>query len=228
MEEKNYDYIKRIKEKFLVTDASLFRFGSVEDGGYFLRPETLKKSKVLFSGGISSNVEFEFDIFRFNKNIKILMLDPTVSRRKLLFKGFARLFFSKPDKIRYLFNALIFTYLIKSSRCIHKKLFLDINHNILSLVKTTFNIDSEILLKLDIEGSEYDFLDEITKNLDSYSAMVFEFHNMHLKHPAVEDFISKCSTHFNLVYFAENPSGGYDPFKRPKNVEISLERRMDI
>lgn len=228
MEEKGYDYFKNIKEKFLVSDATIFRFGSIGDGGYYLRPETIKNSKVLFSGGVSSNVEFEYDIFRFNKDIKILMLDPTVSSGKLLFKGFARLLFPKPDKIRYLFNVFIFTYLKRNSRCIHKKIFLNKDHSILKLLRDAFKIDSKILLKLDIEGSEFDFLDEILKHKESFTAMVFEFHDMDKKHDLVEDFIEKCQSHFQLVYITENPSGGYDEYNRPKNIEISLESRKTI
>jgi len=224
MEEKDSNYIKKIKDS-LVSDSTIFRFGSIGDGGYYLRPETIKNSRVLFSGGISSNLEFEYDIFRFNKEIKILMLDPTVSSRKLLLKGIARFFFPKPEKIRYLINALLFTYLNNNSRCIHKKIFLNKEHSIIELVKSNFDEESGILLKLDIEGSEYDFLEEILQNLDAFSAMVFEFHNMNQKHNLVEDFILKCQSQFNLVYITENPSGGYDAFKRPKNIEISLERR---
>jgi hypothetical protein len=227
MAEKVPNYIKKIKDS-LVTDSTIFRFGSIGDGGYYLRPNTLKNSKVLFSGGISSNLEFEHDIFRFNKEIKILMLDPTVSKAKLLFKGVVRFFFPKPEKIRYLINALLFSYLSSSSRCVHKKIFLNKDYSILNLIKSTFDVDSGILLKLDIEGSEYDFLDEITENLNSFSAMVFEFHDMNEKHHLVEDFILKCQSHFNLVYLAENPSGGYDAYKRPKNIEITLERRKNL
>ncbi|MEZ4858020.1 MAG: hypothetical protein R2781_04355 [Flavobacteriaceae bacterium] len=228
MENKNDNYFNSIKEHFLVPDAAIFRFGSIGDGGYYLHPETIKKSKVLFSGGISSNVEFEYDIFRFNETIKILMIDPTVSSRKLLFKGIARLFLSKPNKIRYLFNALIFMYLKNSSRCIHKKLFMNKDHTVFQLLKETFHIESGILLKLDIEGSEYDFLEEIVQHLEAFSAMVFEFHDMDQNHPLVEAFISKCQSHFTLVSITENPSGGYDALKRPKNIEISLERKRNF
>lgn len=224
MEKNAHDYFEKLKTDYLVPDDTVFRFGSIGDGGYYLRPSTVKNSKVLFSGGISSNLEFEYDLFRFNENIKILMIDPTVSGSKLLLKGIARLFFSKPDKIRYLFNALMFNYLKRSSRCVHLKLWLNKEQSIISLLKTQFKIEEKVLLKLDIEGSEYDFLEEITMNLASFSAMVFEFHDMDLKHQQVYDFLNKCSSQFKMVHLSVNPSGGYDLYGRPKNIEISLER----
>jgi hypothetical protein len=224
MKQSDFDYFEKLKTEYLIEDESLFRFGSIGDGGYFLRPNTILKSDVLFSGGISSNLEFEYDLFRFNKDIKIMMIDPTVSGSKLIFKGIARLFFRKPDKIRYLFNSLIFNYLKSSSRCIHHKLWLNKEQSIISLITESFKTDRGVLLKMDIEGSEYDFLEEIQSNLDSFNAMVFEFHDMDEKHQLVSDFISNCSSKFQLVYLCKNPSGGYDANKRPKNIEITLER----
>ncbi|TBN03604.1 hypothetical protein EYD45_08790 [Hyunsoonleella flava] len=219
------NYYKNIKDKFLVEDNALFRFGSIDDGGYYLNPKTIKASDILFSGGISYNVEFEYDIFRFNKEIDIVMVDPTVSGIKLISKGLARLFFKKLDKTRYLFNTLIFNYLIKQKRCSHLKLWLKKPERIFKLIEPKINRDSKVLLKLDIEGGEYDFLDEIIENLNRFSALVFEFHDMHLHHEKVYNFIERCSTLFNLVFIEENPSGGYASNGEPKCVEMTLERQ---
>lgn len=215
------NYYNIIKHEFLVEDQSIFRFGSIGDGGYYLRTETITKSQILFSGGISSNLEFEYDMFRFNKNMEIVMVDPTVSGLKLMFKGLARLFFKKPDKIRYLFNALIFNYLVRQKRCSHLKLWLKKPERIFKLIGNK----DKILLKLDIEGGEYDFLNEITENLNRFSGLVLEFHDVHLHHQIVYGFIKKCNTHFNLVFIGENPSGGYNTHKQPKCIEITLERK---
>lgn len=219
------EYFNKIQTDFLIDDESLFRFGSIGDGGYFLRPNTLKKSYLLFSGGISSNLEFEYDAFRFNKDLKIIMIDPTVSGLKLITKGLVRLFFKKPDKIRYLFNALFFNFLIRKKRCKHLKKWLRSPERLFDIAKDTFQIQNNILIKLDIEGSEYDFLGEITAKLNQVSAMVFEFHDMHINHEKVYEFIKVCSTQFQLVHLGINPSGGFDGKNRPKCIEISLERK---
>lgn len=221
------NYYKNIKAKFLIEDKSLFRFGSINDGGYYLRPETIKSSDILFSGGISFNVEFEYDIFRFNNTIEIVMVDPTVSGKKLIFKGLARLFFKKPDKIRYLFNNLMFNYLIMQKRCSHLKLWLKKPEQIFKLIEPKINAESKVLLKLDIEGGEYDFLDEIIENMSRFTAMVFEFHDMHVHHQKVYNFIENCSTLFSLVFIGENPSGGYASNGEPKCVEVTLEQKYD-
>lgn len=222
MEAKTYYDI--LVNDFLKPDNELLKFGSIGDGGYYLRPETIKNCNLLLSGGISSNLEFEFDVFRFNTSTKLLMIDPTVSKFKLLSKGLARLFFKKPNKIRYLYNTLIFMDLLKSERCKHLKLWLEAPIQLLKLTKSNFDIEDGILLKLDIEGSEYDFLVEIISHLDKFSAMVFEFHDLHKKHDLVYEFIKKCSTTFNLVHIAINPSGGFEGENNPKCIEVSLEK----
>lgn len=219
------DYYNKIKEDFLIKDESIFRFGSIGDGGYYLRPRTVTNSNLLFSGGISSNLEFEYDLFRFNDALQIIMVDPTVSGFKLILKGLARLFINKPDKIRYLFNALMFNFLINQSRCQHLKLWLNKPKQILELGKDRLKPDDTILLKFDIEGGEYDFLDEITSNLNRFSALVFEFHDLHKHHEKVYNFIKSCQSQFDLVYLGINASGGFDGNNRPKCIEVTLERK---
>ncbi|WP_055448717.1 FkbM family methyltransferase [Lacinutrix mariniflava] len=223
MKNNTVDYYQKLKNDFLVEDQDLFRFGSIEDGGYFLKPKTLKNAEVLFSGGISSNLEFEYDAFRFNPNIKIVMVDPTISGSKLLIKGFARLFFKKRDKIRYIFNALLFNYLVRTERCTHLKLWLNKEQSIFSLLKTNFKIEKNILLKLDIEGGEYDLIDEIVNNQKAFKAMVFEFHDLDEKHELVLNFLKDCSSNFKMVHLNINPAGGFLN-GQPKCIEISLER----
>jgi hypothetical protein len=217
------DYYNKIKIAFLREDTTVFRFGSIDDGGYYLKPSTLQTAEVLFSGGISSNLEFEYDAFRFNPNLKILMVDPTISGSKLMLKGFARLFFKKRDKIRYIINALLFNYLVRTTRCKHLTLWLQKEQSILTLLKSHFNIEKNILLKLDIEGSEYDFLEEIISNKAAFKAMVFEFHDLDKNHKLVYNFIKQCNTTFKMVHLSINPAGGFVN-GQPKCIEISLEK----
>ncbi|WP_397362229.1 FkbM family methyltransferase [Olleya sp. R77988] len=227
MKDATDNYYQKIKDDFLIEDQSLLRYGSIEDGGYFLKPETIANSSLLFSGGISSNLEFEYDLFRFNDTLQIIMVDPTVSGPKLILKGLARFFFKKPDKIRYLFNALIFNFLIRQARCKHLKLWLNKPQKILELAKDRLKPNDTILLKFDIEGGEYDFLDEITSNLNRFSALVFEFHDLHKHNKTVHEFINSCQSQFDLVYLGINPSGGFDGENRPKCIEITLERKVN-
>lgn len=218
------NYYKHIKDNYLVNKTNLQRYGSIGDGGYFLSPSSIVNSDLLFSGGISSNVEFEFDYFRFNPTGSILMIDPTISRTKLLFKGIMRLFFKRSRKISYLYNTLIFWDLIYQERCKHLPIWLKKPKSILKLAKSNFGIDNNVLLKLDIEGSEYDFLEEIINHQKIFSAMVFEFHDLDKRSNLLLNFISKIKANFDLVNIEINPSGGFVN-KLPKCIEVTFERK---
>ncbi|WP_154662144.1 FkbM family methyltransferase [Siansivirga zeaxanthinifaciens] len=222
MIKNNYQYIEK---HFLDKSKALFRFGSIGDGGYYLSPNILLESDLLFSGGISSNLEFEFDFYRFNTTASILMIDPTVSKWRLLIKGIFRLFLNKKRKLPYLYNVFIFWDITSKKRCKHLPLFLDASVSILDLIKKHLGTKNAILLKLDIEGSEYDFLEEILLNLDIFSAIIFEFHDFHVNCYKVIDFLERSSNKFSLVFLGINPSGGYDGFEKPKCIELTLERK---
>ncbi|WP_027880034.1 FkbM family methyltransferase [Mesoflavibacter zeaxanthinifaciens] len=220
----HYDYYNIIKEQYFKSKLGLMRFGSIGDGGYYLSPSSIIESDMLFSGGISSNVEFEFDFYRLNPNASLLMVDPTVSKWKLLLKGITRLFLNNKRKLSYLYNTLIFLDLTNKKRCKHLSKWLKTPEQIFSIIQTYFGDKKAVVLKLDIEGSEYDFLEELLAHQSQIRAMVFEFHDLDVKHHLLLDFIKKISNNFNLVYMEVNPSGGFVN-SLPKCIELSFERK---
>ena len=222
------NYLDTIQKEFLVTKATAFRFGSIDDGGYFISPKNVFEADILLSGGISSNTEFEYDMFRYNKNLQIVMVDPTVSKMKLLTKSVIRIFFGKKEKLRYCVNTLVFIMMLRSGRVWHIKKWLSSKTGIFDCInekKLNFE-NKKILLKLDIEGSEYDLLEEIVNHIHFFNCMIFEFHNLDERHPEFYDFLKKCSIHFDIIYLEVNPSGGFSKSGQPKVVELSLERRI--
>lgn len=64
--------------------------------------------------------------------------------------------------------------------------------------------------------------------MNLFNAMIFEFHDLDKKHQLLYDFIAKCDPYFDLINLEINPSGGFDKSNRPKNVEISLERKRQV
>lgn len=221
------NYLEIIQNKYLQKKDSSFRFGSIEDGGYLITPKYLLEADFLFSGGISSNVEFEYDVFRYNKTIQIIGIDPTVSKSKLLLKALVRPFFGKSNKLRYLINVLNFIDLQYTGRFTHIAKWLNKDFGIFDAFKS-LNLSIEkkkILLKLDIEGSEYDLLNEIVVNKECFTCMVFEFHDLDKKSDLLLDFLSNLESDFSLTSIEINPSGGFFSSNLPKNIEITLERK---
>lgn len=223
------NYYQKLETAYLRENPDNFRFGSILDGGYFLDPKIIGKIDVMVSGGVSSNVEFENDLFRFNKELKIVMIDPTVSKLKLLSKAVLRIFFLKKKKLRYLSNTLLFIQMLRSGRVWHIKEWMSSKFGIFDSLKAAgiSNPNPTILLKLDIEGAEYDLLDEITENLNAFECMVFEFHELDKKQEEFLAFIESCSAQFDLTHLEINPSGGFFGDRVPKNIELTLQRRND-
>ena len=222
------NYFEVISSEFLVKNDAAFRFGSINDGGYYVNPKKVLEADILFSGGISSNVEFEYDIFQFNKDIKLIMVDPTVSQIGLLSKALLRIFFFKNEKLRYLINTLTFVLMLQSGRGWHIKKWLSSKTGILQCMheKNVSFENKKSLLKLDIEGGEYDMLDEIIENIHLFNCMVFEFHDLDVKHTLLYDFLKKCSTHFDMIHLEVNHCGGFSKYGQPKLLEFTLERKI--
>ena len=220
------NYIEIIKSKLIVNKDNI-RLGSIGDGGYEINPKKIIEADILFSGGISSNVEFEYDVFRMNKDIKIVMVDPTVSGVKLLGKGIGRFFFNKKDKLRYLINAFTFIYLSRSNRVYHKSIWINSKNNIFSILKNTIDVNENdnILLKLDIEGSEYDILEEVLLKLGLFNTLIFEFHDLNIKNKKLIKFIEDCESQFSITSLNVNKSGGFYN-ELPKVIELTFERKL--
>ena len=82
------------------TKIPLITLGGIGDGSYKLYYPVLLQTNLLISGGISSNCEFEFDVHRQVPSAELIMIDASVSRIKLLAKGFARIVAGKKNQPR--------------------------------------------------------------------------------------------------------------------------------
>ena len=139
----------------LKTNINLIRIGSKIDGGYLL-PNDFKEIKFCFSPGVSNNSDFEFNLFE-KFGIKSFLADYSVD--------------GPP---------------IKSDAFFFKKIFInsysdDLNITLENWMKSV-DIDSndDLILQMDIEGSEYDVLIETDiEILKKFRIMAIEFHNFH-------------------------------------------------
>ena len=167
--------LPRIFEPFYCS--GLIRIGKDHDGGYLVNKEDISKSKSLLSFGINDDWSFEEQFLGIN-NCPLYGYDNSVNDDML--KG-------------------------KNLQEAHQKFFQGTKHHIsknvgkyntineISFKDTLENKGSDIFLKCDIEGSEYDILDDIISNTKLFSAIVMEFHeiNNFAKFNELTHFISK-------------------------------------
>ena len=127
----------------------LIRLGPKGDGGYLV-PDILSEIEECYSAGVGTIHGFEEDLFK--KNIKIYMADNTVNKPNILGGDFS---FVKKNLATF-----------------------DDNDHI-TIDNWMKNSNSEnLLLQMDIEGSEYEIINSITEtNLKRFKIMVIEFHH---------------------------------------------------
>jgi hypothetical protein len=175
--------LPKILEPFYCAD--LIRLGKDNDGGYLVNKEDIIKSTKLISFGIGNDTSFEEDFIKLN-DCQIDAYDGTIETQLE--------FFNSPNKKLH-FNNIG-----------HKPGYKKISD---LLTKT----DKNVFIKCDIEGGEYEILNELIIHSNKLSGMVIEFHDIY-EYPLfnlLSNFIAKTClklihTHMNNWFYIENPN----------------------
>ena len=187
---------------------SLERFGDRHDGGYLLSPEFLSFSDLVISCGVGANDSFETAVLPFVREIH--MVDNTVDY--------------EPTSSKVVFHKkkLVGQILDSSSEISLPELMLDLNHT--------------YIVKLDIEGSEWDILENLgIEYFAAITQMVIEFHGIldfakSGKLDKVNRIFQRINQYFLVTNFHPNNCGRFEIFLNvpiPDVVEISyLNRKL--
>lgn len=184
----------------------LVRIGRDYDGGYLISQSDIEKTDFLIGLGINDDWSFESDFVKIN-NVDVKAYDGSVN-----FKFWIKKVIIETIKNPFSFYAL--KKLISYNRFFnghrkHIKKFVGLNSDsdlhctLNSIFKETKK--DNIFLKIDVEGAEYRFLNEIIINENRLSGLAIEFHDcdMHLKE--IECFIKDFG--LNLVHIHANNCG---------------------
>jgi hypothetical protein len=195
--------------------SNIVRLGKDYDGGYLVNYEDVLKSTRLISFGIGNDVSFEEDFVKIN-DCRVDAYDGTIDH--------CAEFFSSPNKNLYIAN---------------------IGHSSgnkrLSEILT--EEDRNVFLKCDIDGAEYEILDELIEHSHKFSGIAIEFHQVYeyTLFNLLSNFIAKTNlklihTHLNNNSYIEIPNG-YIPdcvelsFTSSNNISlssISLPHKLDM
>jgi len=161
----------------------LLRVGTNADGGYICSNTAIKKAKYLISCGLGNEFSFENSLLK-NKSITINIYDHTISifsHLRLILKYFRR-FITFRVKYSVLIENLVNFYkyllLINQNNVHHfsKKVSNKRDSNAITL-KDILNLKSKnVILKIDIEGSEFKILNQLLKYKENFSMHIIEFH----------------------------------------------------
>ena len=207
--DKKYNFLKAIKT------SNLERLGRKLDGGYVIDLEIIKRCNTLITFGLGPDWSFELDYIKTNKEVKIYLYDYSVSSYpyiKDVFKYFRRFvtfrttFEALSTRVKYLYNYKKFMN-SKNVIFFKEKIAFPMKKKIDTDIEKVFSrIDNkeDVILKSDIEGSEYEIIDEILKYSQRIKMLIFEFHWIDKKEEIFFNSMKKLKEYFEIIHIHGN------------------------
>tara|TARA_A100001011_G_scaffold394841_1_gene488205 strand:+ start:2540 stop:3337 length:798 start_codon:yes stop_codon:yes gene_type:complete len=206
--DKKFNLLKPIKK------SNLLRLGRNSDGGYVVNLDAIKKCNILISFGMGSDWSFELDYIKKNNNGSIHIYDYTVSASpyiKEIIKYFRRFitfrstYIALIERLNNFYNYKKFLslrnvnfYKEKITDKITNKIDSDINKVFQRIKK------EEVILKCDIEGSEYKIIDHILEHNEQIQMLIVEFHWIDKNEEEFLEAIKKLKNYFQIVHIHGN------------------------
>tara|TARA_B100000963_G_scaffold361394_1_gene396518 strand:+ start:278 stop:1060 length:783 start_codon:yes stop_codon:yes gene_type:complete len=208
--------------------SNLIRLGRKSDGGYVIDKRVINKTNLIITCGLEAEWSFENQFQKYNKNSKILAFDHTVDKKFWLnrfSRDFISLIFLKRVNLNQIlelfkFVEYLFFFRGKNKHFLKKIVSKKTNNNNQITITDAIGNNTNIVLKIDIEGDEYKILKEINKNFDKLNLVIIEFHNLQKNLKKVKNFISQ--TKLKNIHINANNYGMVDEFGIPQVIEMTL------
>ena len=205
----------------------LIRVGSQNDGGYLIEKNSIFKSDYLLSFGVSTDWNFEREFININ-NIGFKAYDGSINKEFWInWKKRAIL-----KSLKLSFKELFNYYIIKKS---FYKFFNENNFessyignkiNNLPLNKIINNLKfKKIFIKIDIEGNEYEILNDLIKFQSNIIGIAIEFHKCDQMLNKIINFKERIN--LELVHIHANNYDGVSMDGIPETLEITFSRSPD-
>lgn len=209
----------KIDKKYInlrpVKNNNLIRLGAKEDGGYVVDKKIVEKCKTLISFGLGPDWSFELDYKKINSSAEIFMYDYTASSlpyiKQILkylkrFCTFRANYSAVKSRVSYFFSYLSF---IKAKHVIFFKEkitypAIDLDETDIEKVFSRIHRDEKVMLKCDIEGSEFDIINQIVSYANRIDMMVFEFHWLDRNEKRFSSAINQIQTNFDIIHIHGN------------------------
>ena len=194
--------LKTLLSPIILKHNLLKRYGSTFDGGYVIPKIAIEKSHFLISGGIETNNDFEIELAKLG--MVGVQIDNSIDSAPKVHKNLT---------------------FIRAT--LGKKSEFDLEKTI-----SKYPIGKKGILKLDIEGAEYETLKNIN-DLGRFNAIIIEFHNMYRITDegfwkGYKKLLKRLNRNFNVVYMNANNCCGFTiigGIPIPNVVEITFIRK---
>lgn len=185
------------------------RLGPLEDGGYVVNSTILDKSTALFTYGVGHDIRFEEDYIRLYKN-PVYLYDHTIGQPNGWYIGEGMHFFA--EGLGYKESCKDFTS----------------HYNEL-------NLKDSVVLKIDIEGGEYDYFEEVSlpQISKATTGILLEVHwlSEEVYRKKFESILDKILEYYTITHVHGNSWGvlvDYEGIKFPETIELTLVNNKHI
>ena len=208
-----------------INTSGMVLIGPKCDGGYVVTEAAAKAANLLVSMGVNDDWRFEED-FRKRTGASVVAYDGTVNwwfwTRHAL-RSIQRTDFRRLG--RYASYRRFFT----GEKVQHRKQMIGDGRNGTVSVSDILREfpDQQIFLKMDIEGSEYEVLDQIVAEQDRFAGIAMEWHEISRRRNDVTKFIAAMTT-FSVVALHVNNWGGTDRNGDPQCLEMTLTQKRFV
>lgn len=189
--------------------ADLIRLGTDHDGGYLVSSGDVRDADFLLSMGINDDWSFESDFIGIN-DVPLMAIDGSISKQVFWKKIVSSCFRARSvAAVRHWIRTLkMYSHFFRGNRT-HLRKFVGNgpDSSWVTMEHLVRSLDSQkLFIKMDIEGSEYDTLDDIVRNQDRIIGLVIEFHHVHTHLEKIRSFVSDLSlgiVHIHANNFAK-------------------------
>jgi len=221
----SYNYLRPFNE----TD--LIRLGKKSDGGYVISKKSLESGNCLLTFGMSNEWSFEEDFLKYNSKNFVHIYDHTVDLNFFLlrlYKSIKRIFYFKSNFSNILEKSkeLIKYIKLSNSKITHYKYKISNKKSPLTknlkdgLKETKYN--GKLMLKIDIEGDEFEILKNINLYSDRIHTLIVEFHKLDKKFSDFEELIKYINKKFYVIHIHGNNYSECGKNGIPNTLEITF------
>ena len=213
---------------FHIDNENLIRIGPKLDGGYILDKRIVHITKKIITCGLNDDWEFEKHFSKINTSCEVLAYDHTVNKEfwiKRFKKDILHFFLFKKLKLRKILSIFKYYDYISFFKNKNKHYELKIsNENIKNkeiTINKILNDHDNLILKVDIEGDEYNILKQILKNSKKINALLIEFHDIQENMNLIKEFIKE-SKDLKLIHIHGNNVSCVDKNIDPNIIELTF------
>jgi len=239
--------VSKLNEEFMsqirpLKFSNLIRVGSDFDGGYVLPEQSTKNIEILYSYGYGYNFEFE-EHFASISGCRVLLFSNEANFHNLIWKfinsTLFRLFSHSKEYAprKHLKDFLNYLKLIQSDSITYINAEVTGNHaspkksKSISFDSTIEDFHTNFMnsgMKIDIEGGEYDCLENSMISFSNFSFVLIEFHSVPKNIEKFKEILERFSKTFVIGNLHINNYGSIADNGIPEIIELTFVNKLHV